>query len=196
MPEDPRVDAYIAKAQPFAQPILRHLRDLVHRAVPDIVEAIKWSMPMFVYRDKIIANMAAFKAHAAFGTWKREVGDTTDRPEGMGQLGKLTSLADLPTDAEIVERVRRAAAMVDAGGTNRKVTAPKPPPVTPDDLRAALDAVPAAAVGFDALPPGARREYTDWVTEAKQPATRDRRIAQAVEWCAEGKKRNWKHENC
>ena len=196
MPQDPRVDAYIAKAQPFAQPILRHLRDLVHRAVPDIVEAIKWSMPMFVYRDKIIANMAAFKAHAAFGTWKREVGDTTDRPEGMGQLGKLTSLADLPTDAEIVERVRRAAAMVDAGGTNRKVTAPKPPPVTPDDLRAALDAVPAAAAGFDALPPGARREYTDWVTEAKQPATRDRRIAQAVEWCAEGKKRNWKHESC
>lgn len=196
MPRDARVDAYIAGAAPFARPILEHLRQTVHRAVPDIEEAIKWSMPMFLYRGKIIANMAAFKAHASFGTWKREPGDTTDRPEGMGQLGKLGGLADLPPDDDIVARVRRAAAMVDAGGTIRKPAPPKPPPVTPDDLRAALDAVPAAAAGFDGFPPGARREYTDWVSEAKQPATRARRIAQAVEWCAEGKKRNWKHENC
>jgi uncharacterized protein YdeI (YjbR/CyaY-like superfamily) len=191
MPKDPRVDAYIERAQPFAQPILRHLRDLVHRARPDIEEAIKWSMPMFLYNGKIVANMAGFKAHASFGTWKREAGSTADTPDGMGQLGKLATLADLPPDDEIIDLVQRAVAAVEAGGTVRKTTAPKPPPEVPADLRAALDAVPAAATAFDGFPPGARREYTDWVTEAKQPATRARRIAQAVEWCAEGKRRYW-----
>ncbi|QXQ05234.1 YdeI/OmpD-associated family protein [Sphingosinicellaceae bacterium] len=198
MPQDPRVDAYIAKAAPFAQPILEHLRSLIHRACPDTEEAIKWSMPMFLYRGKIIVNIAAFKAHAAFGTWKREVGDSIDRPEAtMGRLGRLTRLADLPPDDEIVAAVRCAMAAVDAGGTStRRVSSPKPAPDVPDDLQAALDAVPAAATAFAAFPPGARRDYTDWVIEAKQAATRARRIAQAVEWCAEGKRRHWKHEAC
>lgn len=196
MPQDPRVDTYIERSQPFAQPILRHLRELVHRACPDVEEAIKWSMPMFLYSGKIVANMAGFKAHASFGTWKREVGSTADTPDGMGMLGKVTSLAELPADEEVIALVRRAVAAVEAGGSVRKPTTPKPPPDVPDDLRAALDAVPAAATAFAAFPPGARREYSDWVAEAKQPATRARRIAQAVEWCAEGKRRNWKYENC
>ena len=195
MPQDPRVDAYIARAAPFARPILEHLRSLVHRACPETEEAIKWSMPMFLYRGKIIVNIAAFKAHAAFGTWKRAAGDSIDRPEGMGQLGKLTTLTDLPPDPELVAMVQHAMAAVDAGGTTiRRVATAKPPATMPDDLQAALDAVPAAAAAFASFKPGARREYTDWVTEAKQAATRARRIAQTVEWCAEGKRRNWKHE--
>ncbi len=192
MTRDPRVDAYIARAAPFAQPILGHLRDVVHRACPDIEEAIKWSMPMFLYNGKIIANMAGFKAHASFGTWKREAGSTADTPDGMGQLGKMASLADLPPDDDIIDRVRRAVAAVEAGGKIRKPAAPKPPPAVPDDLRAALDAVPAAAAAFDGFPPSARREYSDWVTEAKHPETRARRLAQTVELCAEGKRRHWK----
>ena len=196
MPQDPRVDAYIARAAPFAQSILMHLREVVHRAAPGIDEAIKWGMPMFVHRGKIVANMAAFKAHAAFGTWKREAGTTADKPDGMGQLGKLATLADLPSDNAIVAQVQRAMAAVEAGGTIRRQTAPKPPPITPDDLRAALDATPAAASAFGAFPPGACRDYCDWITEAKQPATRARRLAQAVEWCAAGKRRNWQHERC
>ncbi len=191
MPQDPRVDAYIERAQPFAQPILRHLRDVVHRACPGIEEAIKWSMPMFLYDGKIVANMAGFKAHASFGTWRREAGSTADTPDGMGQLGKLTSLADLPDDDDIIDRVRAAVAAVEAGGTIRKAGTPKPPPEVPDDLRAALDAVPAAAAAFAGFPPSAQREYTDWVTEAKRDETRTRRVAQAVEWCAEGKRRYW-----
>ena len=197
MPQDPRVDAYIANAAPFARPILEHLRTLVHRACPEAEEAIKWSMPMFLYHGKIIANIAAFKAHASFGTWKREAGDSADRPEGMGQLGKLQTLADLPPDAAVIATVQRAMAAVDAGGTTvRRISNPKPPATMPDDLQAALDAVPAAAAAFARFPPSAKREYTDWVTAAKQPETRARRVAQAVEWCAEGKRRNWKHEAC
>lgn len=195
MTHDPRVDAYIAKAQPFAQPILTHLRALVHRAGA-VEEAIKWGMPMFLYNGKIVANIAGFKAHASFGTWKRAAGDTADRPDGMGTLGKVATLADLPPDAEIIAQVERAIAAVAAGGVIRRKTEAKPPPEVPDDLRAALDAVPAAAAAFDGFPPGARREYTDWVTGAKQPATRARRIAEAVAWCAEGKRRNWKYADC
>ncbi len=197
MPQDPRVDAYIAKAAPFAQPILSHLRSLAHAAAPDIEEAIKWGMPMFLHGGKIVANIAAFKAHAAFGTWQRDAkGTQQPRPEGMGRLGKLTCLDDLPPDAEIVAMVKAAMAQVDAGGSLYARRAAKPPPETPADLRTALDAVPAAAAAFDAFPPGARREYIDWVTEAKQPATRLKRLGETVAWCAEGKRRNWKYEDC
>ena len=197
MPHDPRTDAYIAKAAPFAQPILSHLRDLVHAAAPDIEEAIKWGMPMFVHGGKIVANIAAFKAHAAFGTWQRDAGGTQQpRPEGMGRLGKLTSPADLPPDEEIVAMVQAAMAQVDAGGSLHSRRAAKPPPDTPPDLRTALDAVPAAAAAFDAFPPGARREYIDWITAAKHRATRLKRLDETVAWCAEGKRRNWKYADC
>jgi uncharacterized protein YdeI (YjbR/CyaY-like superfamily) len=196
MLHDPRVDAYIAKAAPFAQPLLEHVRDIVHRTCPDTVEAIKWGMPMFLHRDKIIANMAAFKQHASFGTWRRNAGEGSDKPDGMGQFGKLATLADLPSDEALAEAVRQAMAMVEAGGSLRAPAKPKPAAEAPDDLRAALDAVPAAAAAFAAFPPGAQREYVDWVVEAKQPITRTRRIALTVEQCAEGKRRNWKYENC
>ena len=196
MPADPRVDAYIAKAAPFAQSILGHLRAVVGRAGPDLVEDIKWSMPMWLHNGKIVASMAAFKAHASFGTWKRETGEAVAKPDGMGQLGKIASFADLPPDDELVAMVKAAMALVDAGGTMRAKRDPKPPLAVPDDLHVALDAAPAAAAAFAAFPPGCRREYVQWVTEAKQAATRARRIGQTVEWCAAGKRRNWKHENC
>ncbi len=197
MPHDPRVDAYIANSAPFAQPILAHLRGLVHAAAPDIKEAIKWGMPMFLHADKIVSNIAAFKAHAAFGTWQRDAGGKQEpRPEGMGRLGKITGLADLPSDDDIVAMVRVAMAQVDAGGSLYARRVPKPPLDTPPDLRGALDAVAAAAATFDAFPPSCRREYVEWVNEAKQPATRLRRIGETVAWCAEGKRRNWKHETC
>ena len=197
MPQDQRVDAYIAAAEPFARPILEHLRGVVHRAAPGLAEAIKWGMPMFLHNGRIVANMAAFQRHASFGTWRRDGGGIGEpRGDGMGSLGRLTGLSDLPDDDEIVAMVREAIALADAGGSMRGNRAPKPPPETPADLRAALDAVPAAAAAFDAFPPGCRREYVDWLTEAKRPETRAKRLAQTVEWCAEGKRRNWQYESC
>lgn len=191
MPKDARVDDYIAKAPPFAQPILEHIRAVVHRAVPEVDEAIKWSMPFFVAHGQPIANMAAFKAHAAFGFWRREAVDAPANPSAMGQFGKLTSIADLPPEAELAATVHAAVALVAAGAKTKRATTPKAPLPVPDDLRAALDAVPAAAAAFDGFPPSAQREYSEWIVEAKQPATRARRLAQAVDQCAEGKRRYW-----
>lgn len=198
MSRDPRIDAYIAKSAPFAQPILDHVRAVVHRASPDIDEAIKWSMPFFDYHGAPLANMAAFKAHAAFGFWRRDGAGPEKESEGaMGQFGKLTSIADLPDDKTLIAMIHQAMALIDAGAkTMRAPKQPKPELAMPDDLRAALDAVPAAAGYFDAFPPGAQREYIEWVVEAKQPATRVKRIGQAVEWCAENKRRHWKYQNC
>ncbi len=195
MSDEARVDAYIAAARPFAQPILTHLRRIVHAAHPGLVEAIKWSMPMFTWRDKIVANMAAFTAHASFGTWQRDgVGLGAPRGDGMGQVGRVTSLADLPPDAVIADMVRAAVALVDAGGSMRGQRPPQPPPAIPDDLADALAAAPTAAERFADFPPSCRREYIEWVTGAKTAPTRAKRIATTVEWVAEGKRRNWKHE--
>ncbi|TZF83421.1 YdeI/OmpD-associated family protein [Cognatilysobacter lacus] len=192
---DERVDAYIERAAPFARPLLRQLRRDLHAASPALDESIRWGMPAFLHDGRIVAMLAAFKQHASLTLWR--AGDNAARREGegMGQFGRLTTLAELPNAATIAARVREAIARI-AGGVptpprNREI---RPEAVVPDELRAALDAHPAAAATFASFPPGQRREYVDWITEAKRDDTRARRLAQAIEWLAEGKTRNWKHE--
>ena len=195
---DPRVDAFIEKKAAFAQPILRHLRAVVHRACPGVEETIKWGMPSFTYKGQILAGMAAFKEHATFGFWRST--EVTGRPEpesGMGQFGRLTGIGDLPPEAELEAMVRKAAALIDSGVKKpRPVKHPKPEIAMPADLVSALAANPAAKATYDGFPPGQKREYLEWITEAKRPETRASRLAQAVEWMAEGKRRNWKYEKC
>ena len=199
MSRDPRVDAYIAKQADFAQPILKHLRETVHSACPGVEETLKWSMPSFLYKGKILAGMAAFKAHATFGFWRSSevLGETGAERDAMGQFGRLTSLDDLPSPDQLMALVRKAMAAIDSGPAAPKPKkAPKPELPTPDDLRAALDSNAKAAATFEGFPPSCRREYVEWVTEAKRPETRAKRVAQTIEWLAEGKRRNWKYENC
>ncbi|HEX8644958.1 MAG TPA: YdeI/OmpD-associated family protein [Allosphingosinicella sp.] len=199
MTRDPRIDAYIARQADFARPILEHLRAAVHAACPEAEETIKWSMPHFVYKGQNLAGMAAFKAHATFGFWRSKdvVGETGAERVAMGQFGRLTSIDDLPSPEILAALVEKAMAVTDSGVKRAKpAKPPKPDLETPDDLSAALAGNPAARSTFDGFPPSCRREYVAWVVEAKRPETRARRIDQAVEWMAEGKRRNWKYENC
>lgn len=197
---DPRIDAYIAKAAPFAQPILQRIRDVVHEACPEVEETMKWSMPTFVYAGGILAGMAAFKQHASFGYWKHALvmGEGAQR-DGMGSYGKMATLKDVPSKRRLVADIRRAMQLNEAGVKTpgpRKTAAPKPPPETPPDLLAALAKNRKARTTFEALAPSHRREYVEWITEARRDETRARRLAQTVEWLAEGKRRNWKYEAC
>ena len=199
MSTDPRIDAYIARQADFARPILEHLRSAVHAACPEAEETLKWSMPHFLYKGQMLAGMAAFKAHATFGFWraKEVLGESGAERDAMGQFGRLTAVADLPPDDVLHALIRKAMALTDSGARPaRPKAAPKPEPETPPDLETALSANPSARAAFDGFPPSGRREYVEWVVEAKRPETRDKRIAQAVEWMAEGKRRNWKYENC
>lgn len=197
MTRDPRVDAYIARAAPFAQPILAHLRAAVHGRCPEAAEAIKWGMPAFMLRGRILANMAAFKQHATFGFWRGEEVTGESNREAMGSFGRITRVEDLPPPATLAELIGAAAALIEAGPAPRvRKHPPKPAPDMPADFAAAIAASPAAAAAFDSFPPGAQREYVEWIVEAKREETRRKRIAQAVEWIGEGKRRNWKYENC
>ena len=199
MTRDTRVDSYIARQADFARPILEHLREAVHAACGQVEEAIKWGMPAFLYRGRILANMAAFKAHASFGFWRSggAIGETGSERDAMGQFGRLTSLADLPAPAKLDEMIGKAMAMIDSGPAPRpRRQTPRPELPVPAELKAALDVNPRAAEVFAGFAPSCRREYVEWIAEAKQPETRARRVAQAVEWMAQGKKRNWKYENC
>lgn len=201
---NPRVDGYIEQAAPFAQPVLEHLRKLIHKACPEVEETIKWSMPFFVYRGEIIANMAAFKAHCSFGIWGREIVVAMRKDGlvveggGMGSLGKISSRQDLPKDAALLGYLRQATVLVKDGAktfpSRRK--AAKPAVEVPTELTAALKKNKTAAKVFAEFSPGKKREYVDWIAEAKQEATKLRRVAQAVEWIGEGKSRNWKYEKC
>ncbi|WKW11071.1 YdeI/OmpD-associated family protein [Pseudogemmatithrix spongiicola] len=196
MSRDPRVDSYIAKAQPFAQPIMHHLRAVVHEACPEVEETIKWGMPSFMHHG-ILAGMAAFKAHVAFGFWKGRLvtGDAARSREAMWSFGRITSLDDLPKKRQLLAMVKKAAKLNEAGATApRTVKHAKPVLRLPADLATALKAKPAAKAFYATLPPSAKRDYVEWITEAKQPATRAKRVAQAVQWLGEGKRRNWKYE--
>ena len=196
MARDPRIDEKIAQAADFARPILEHFRALVHKAVPEAEEAIKWGMPHFTYKGKNIAGMAAFKAHCAViihGEGRQ------GENEGMGSYGKVASMDDLPPEAELAAKLTEAKARIDAAGTALKRPAaqkPKAPRTIemPEDVRAALATSPGAARYWDGLAPSHRYEYLEWITEAKREETRSKRIAQALEWLAEGKRRNWKYE--
>ena len=205
---NPKVDAYIAKSAAFAQPILEHLRSLIHKACPTAVEEIKWSRPFFLHGGEILCNISAFKEHCAFGFWGAEIGkeltaDGIVQEGGMGSLGRITSLKDLPSDKQLLAYIRRAAELIDTGQGDNRITvqrrvvkAPKPGVETPSEFTSALKRNKAAATHFEAFSPSCKREYIDWIADAKKPETRDRRIAQAVEWIAKGKQRNWKYQNC
>lgn len=205
---DPRIDAYIAKAAPFAGPIVTHLRALVHKACPEVAEDFKWGRPFFLHNGTILCNVSAFKAHCSFGFWGAEIGkvlmqDGVLQDGGMGSLGKITSLTDLPSDKQLIDYIRQAAALIDSGKEDNRIVvargvvkASKPPVDTPAEFTAALKKSKAASSEFAGFSPSCKREYVEWIADAKRPETRERRIRQAIEWIAEGKQRNWKYQNC
>ena len=198
MSREPRIDEYIAKKAPFARPILEKIRERVHAAVPEVEEAIKWGAPAFTLNGKILIVMAAFKAHAALNFWRgQEIGDGSAKAGAMGQFGQLKSVADLPSDVELDALIKEAAALAATAPAPRKTKhEPKPAPTLHPEFAAALSQAPAAKATLDSFPPGAQRDYFEWISEAKQEATRAKRIATAIEWLSEGKRRHWKYQNC
>jgi hypothetical protein len=189
---DPRVDAYIAKSADFAKPILTRLREVVHAACPEVEETIKWGVPHFTYRGNL-CQMAAFKEHCRFGFWKGSlVRGNGEVDGGMGR--RITSAGDLPSDRELAADVRKAAKLNEDGiRAERPARRTRPAPRTPPDLLAAVKRNRRAHAAYEAFSPSHRREYIEWITEAKGEDTRKRRLATAVRWIAGGKPRNWKY---
>lgn len=196
--KDKRVDAYIARSASFAKPILNRLRKLVHEACPEAEETIKWGFPHFDYKG-IMCAMAAFREHCVFGFWKAKLMNDYDRQfasvgeTAMGHFGRIKSLKDLPSDAIIKRYVREACRLNDAG---MKVKRPRPgtPLVVPAYFRKELSKNAAAKMHFDEFSPSKKKDYVQWITEARTDETRSKRMTTAIQWISEGKGRNWKYE--
>lgn len=206
---DPRIDAYIAKSADFARPILAYLREVVREGCPEAVETLKWNSPSWEYKG-LLCGMAAFKQHCTFGFWKHSL-VVPDEPkaagksknggskadEAMGQFGRITTIAELPPKKTLIGYVRKAAKLNEEGvKLPRPKRAPAKPLPVPADLAAALKKSKPAAGHFERFSPSKRKDYIEWLTEAKTAETRQRRLATAIEWIAEGKSRNWKYERC
>lgn len=192
---DPRIDAYIARSAEFAQPILAHLRELVHEACPDVEETMKWSSPYFMYQG-MLCGMMAFRKHCAFGFWKGSliVDDAGRSAEAMGNFGCITSIADFPPRRTMIRYVKEAMRLNERGiKAPPKRSARKAALRTPRDLAEALERNRSARATFEAFSPSHRREYIEWIIEAKREETRQRRVSTTIEWLAEGKSRNWKY---
>jgi len=192
---DPRVDAYIAKQADFARPILEHIREVVHSACPEVREDIKWGSPFFMYHGPL-AHMPAFKEHCRFGFWKgRLVAGEDSNAEGMtGPFGQLKSVKDLPSKKEMTAYIRKAMKLNEEGISKVKAKKARPELPVPPELAAALAKNKKARANFEAFSSSQRRDYSEWIGEAKRAETKAARVKQAVEWIAEGKGRNWKYE--
>lgn len=199
---DPRIDTYIASSADFARPILSHLRELVHAACPDVEETIKWGFPHFMY-EGMLCSMAAFKQHCAFNFWKGALvlgasncanGGSGER--AMGQFGRITAVSDLPSKKVLTGYIKEAMRLNAAGVASPARSKPKKAKQAlrvPEDLAQALSKNRKARTTFETFPPSQKREYIEWITEAKRDETRERRLETAIEWMAEGKTRNWKY---
>ena len=195
------IDAYIAKSADFAKPIMNHIRELVHKTCPDVEEKMKWSFPHYDYKGEMMCSMAAFKQHMAFGFWKAALMKdpvliaNAKTEVAMGHLGRITSLKDLPSDKKMAAWIKEAMKLNEQG---IKVAKPKPTEkkelVVPDYFVKALSKNKKAKQVFDNFAYSHRKEYLQWITEAKTEDTRNKRMATALEWIAEGKGRNWKYE--
>jgi len=195
--QDERIDTYIAMSAGFAQPILKHLRNLVHQGCPEVEETLKWSMPAFVYKG-LLCSMAAFKRHATFGFWKHELilSETLDK-KAMGQFGRITSLADLPTNQVMLKYIRKAAELNEAGtkvpSRTRANHAAKRRLVMPRYLVSGLEKNQRARANFEKLSYSHKKEYVEWLASAKREETRQKRLKTALAWIAQSKPQNWRH---
>ena len=202
MKKDPRIDAYIEKSADFAKPILKYIRKQIHKGCPEVEETWKWSFPNFMYNGEILCNMAAFKGHCSFGFWKgslipelnkviNEKGETA-----MGQFGRLSSVDDLPNEKSFATLIKKAMKLSDEGAkVPSRIRSDKPKKlVVPKYLKDALQKNKKALAAFEAFPYSHKKEYVEWITEAKTDETRNKRLKTAMEWMAEGKDRNWKYK--
>ncbi len=199
MSTNPAIDQYLNKVPPFAQPILIHLRELVHQACPTVEETIKWGMPSFEYKG-LMCGFAAFKQHCTFGFWKASLMSdpmlmqNAKTEDSMGHLGRITSIKDLPSDKKILGYIKEAMKLNDDG-----VKVVKAKPITqkeliiPDEILTVIKKNKKAFATFENFSPSNKREYIDWISEAKTEATKEKRLSQAIDWMQEGKPRNWKY---
>ena len=200
--KDKAIDAYIAKSAAFAQPILSHIREVVHRACPEVEEKMKWSFPHFDYKNEMMCSMAGFKQHCAMGFWKGAIMKDpvlaeNARSEGaMGHMGKITSLKDLPSDKKLMAYIKEAMGLNDKGIKlpAKLKTAERKELEVPPYFQKALATNPEAKKTFDNYAYSHKKEYLEWITEAKTEVTRNKRIETALEWMAEGKSRHWKYK--
>lgn len=196
---DPRIDSYIESSKDFAKPIFKHIRSLIHQTCPEVEETLKWSMPHFTYKGDMMCHFASFKEHCAFGFWKQsliEGGDFSEK-NAMGSFGKIKSLRDLPDDNTLVTLIKEAMRLNELGIKVKKAPpADKKELVVPQILNEALARNEKAAETFNAFPYSCKKEYVEWITEAKTEQTREKRLTTTIEWLSEGKRRNWKYENC
>jgi len=196
-----KVDAYIAKSAEFAKPILQHLRELVHKACPEVEEVIKWGFPNFDYKG-VFCSMAAFKQHCSFGFWKAALMNDPDKilavadRHSMGHFNRITSIKDLPSNKILLTYIRHAAELNELGIKRPVKATPKGTKTieTPDYFVKALKKNKTAHEVFENFAYSHRKEYIQWFDEAKTEETRNKRMAQAIEWLSEGKGRNWKYE--
>lgn len=197
---DERIDAYINKSAAFAKPILQHLRELVHRACPQVEETMKWSFPHFDYKG-MMCSMASFKQHCTFGFWKASLLSDSGKllaqsREAMGQLGQIKALEDLPPDDVLIAYIKEAARLNDENVKlpSRTQTTEKKEIAVPEYVSEALRQNEKAAETFENFSYSNKKEYVQWITEAKSEETRNKRLATAIEWLNEGKSKNWKYE--
>jgi uncharacterized protein YdeI (YjbR/CyaY-like superfamily) len=101
----------------------------------------------------------------------------------------------LPSDRALTKHIKEAVKLHDSGvkPAPRPRATGKKELVVPDYLAAALKKNKKALATFGQFNYSNKKEYVEWIGEAKTEETRKTRLQTAVEWMSEGKARNWKY---
>jgi len=196
--KNPAVDAYINKSKPFAKPILKHLRKIIHKACPKVTEDIKWGAPFYLYQDRILCATMAFKAHCAIVFWKSALIRKEMGQKAVGDLKSLrriSLLEELPSERELLAYIKLAMHFNEPSTKLPPREKRSDPLKIPRELTYALRANPKAFKNFNSFTPSKKKDYIFWITGAKTEETRERRLEISVDWISEGKSRNWKYED-
>ncbi|HWB03022.1 MAG TPA: YdeI/OmpD-associated family protein [Verrucomicrobiales bacterium] len=191
MPAEPEtVAAWMEQLSDFARPMIERIYKIIRKAAPQLEEGIRWSSPTFIGRG-LVCSFAAFQKHVTLVFWRgAELNDTTGLlTHGQGRSAmrsaKFTSLDQI--DDKVIRTWVTAAVALDKDPAKPKPKPQKrPEAAVPKVLAAALSRNPKARGAFDAMPPSHRREYCEWIAEAKQEATVQRRVEKTIEKLSAG----------
>jgi len=187
------IDEAFSKFTGFQKEYCNHLRKLIHKAMPDVKEDWKWGPNFNV--NGMVCGVWGFKDHVKLVFFKGSAMKDTYKlfnqgKENEGNRSINFSSADKIDDKKIIEYLKEAAEINRKG---IKLVKKEIKVVMPAILVKALNKDKASKTYFESLAPSHRRDYADYISQAKQEETQLRRLDKVMEMLTDKRTLNDKY---
>ncbi|MEO9802317.1 MAG: YdeI/OmpD-associated family protein [Reichenbachiella sp.] len=194
-----KIDAYLTTVSSEHRPVLELIRKTVNAVDDRIQEDWKWRAPCFSL-EGLVCWFVAFKSHVGLNFFKgaliEDIHNAFVESEDEDKGNRMIHFKSIDeVKVKVIQDYVKQAVLLNEQGI--KIDFPKRKTLeTPDYLIEALNKNKKAKDVFESFTDAQRKDYIEWLVEAKREETRNKRMTQAIEWIAEGKTRNWKYMNC